>query len=61
MRVLILPYNVDYNCPRIWSEHVIQSCIIITVACTMNQDNLIKQTKYNCHSRIKQIYVAKYQ
>ena len=38
MRILILPYNVDYNCPGIWTVHVIQSCIIITGVCTMNQD-----------------------
>ena len=39
MRILILPYNMDYNCPCIRTVHVIQSCIIfITAACTMNQD-----------------------
>jgi len=29
MRILILPYNVDYPC--LWTVHVIQSCITITV------------------------------
>jgi len=43
LRILILPYKVDYNCPCIWRVHVIQSCIMITVACTMYQNmNFIK-------------------
>ena len=31
MRILILPYSVDFYCPCIWTVHVIQSCILITV------------------------------
>jgi len=54
MRILILPYNVEYNCPCIWTVHVIQSCTIIRVGCTMSQDkNFIILVLY-CHSRIKQ-------
>ena len=46
MRILILPYTVDYDCPCIWTVYVIQSCILIAVSCTLNQGMSYMYTMY---------------